>query len=325
MVRVPPRRRPGRAGVGDGRLAGLHTVVMVLVPALVRAATTALLLPLLLHADAAPAATAPAGAAAARSGRGFGDGKRLGLPVDLELLSGVPWWYNWGLDPGNVPGVGSDFPQEFVAMVWGAGTVADLTDWSPHPSTKVVLGFNEPNLYSQANLTGAAACALWAPVLAAADAHGLQVGSPAANHCKPSATKPQPGVQGHACYQTPEDWFDAFFAEPGCGLDTVDFIATHKYGCNASDTIAYVKMLHDRYHKPVWLTEFSCGGATADKQLEFMRQILPVFDAMSDVIPRYAWFAARTNQQTDAQRYATLISNETDTLTTIGQWYNSTV
>ena len=109
------------------------------------------------------------------------------------------------------------------------------------------------------------------------------------------------------------------------GLDTVDFIATHKYGCNASDTIAYVKMLHDRYHKPVWLTEFSCGGATADKQLEFMRQILPVFDTMSDVIPRYAWFAARTNQQTDAQRYATLISNESDTLTTIGQWYNSTV
>ena len=37
--------------------------------------------------------------------------------------------------------------------------------------------------------------------------------------------------------------------------------------CNASDTIAYVKMLYDRYHKPVWLTEFSCGSAPEAKQV----------------------------------------------------------
>jgi hypothetical protein len=268
----------------------------------------------------------------------------------------VPWWYNWGLDPDKVPGVDGQFSQEFVAMVWGGHVVPELDHWSPHLSTKVLLGFNEPNLYTQANLTAAAACELWQPVLAAAKKHGLQVwlaplcaelcglitvvlvvfvvvlivawwvqvGSPAANHCKPT-TRPQPGVQGHACWATPEDWFDTFFAQPGCGVDTVDFITTHKYGCNASDTVAFVKMLHDRYHKPVWLTEFSCGGAPEATQLEFMQHILPIFDTMVDIIPRYAWFAARTSQQTAAQRHAALISNESNTLTAIGRWYNSTV
>lgn len=93
----------------------------------------------------------------------------------MLTIGQVPWWYNWGLDPANVPGVSGQFPQEFVAMVWGGRLVPDLEHWSPHPSTKVLLGFNEPNLYTQANLTAAAACDLWQPVLAAAKKHGLQV------------------------------------------------------------------------------------------------------------------------------------------------------
>jgi hypothetical protein len=76
----------------------------------------------------------------------------------------------------------------------------------------------------------------------------------------------------------------------------------------------------------IWLTEFSCGGAPADKQLNFMKEILPVFDLMPDVIPRYAWFAARTNQQGTQQRYAALIdeSDGSAALTAVGQYYNST-
>ena len=123
------------------------------------------------------------------TGRGFGDGVQRGKREDLQLLSGLSWWYNWGLSPGPI--FGDEFGQEFVAMVWGSGVVPELESWSPHPSTTALLGFNEPNLYTQANLTAAAACALWQPVLTAAKKHKLHVGSPAANHCKPT-TKPQP-------------------------------------------------------------------------------------------------------------------------------------
>ena len=91
------------------------------------------------------------------SGRGFGDGKSA-LPEDPLLLSGASWWYGWGLSPS----INSSFPQEFVAMAWGAkhkGVPLQryLAEWTPHHSTKHLLGFNEPNLRHQSNLT--ATCA----------------------------------------------------------------------------------------------------------------------------------------------------------------------
>lgn len=147
------------------------------------------------------------------------------------------------------------------------------------------------------------------------------------------------------------DWFDEFFAQPGCGLDTVDFIATHKYGCNATDTIQYVMELHNRYHKPIWLTEFSCSKAPVrtrpparpntratrltisrracshgtraqvPKHLAFMKEILPAFDAMPEVIPRYAWFVARAGTAANGPNDALITG---DSLNQLGRYYNST-
>ena len=69
-----------------------------------------------------------------------------------------------------------------------------------------------------------------------------------------------------------------------------------------------------------WLTEFSCPShATAEHQLAFMREILPAFDAMPDVIPRYSWFVARgaggANDPSDV-----LITG--DDLNALGRYYN---
>jgi len=103
----------------------------------------------------APEPAAPAGALGAghASGRGFGDGKTA-LPEDPLLLSGPSWWYGWGLSPS----INTSFPQEFVAMAWGArhkGVPLEryLAAWTPHPSTKHLLGFNEPNLRHQSHLS----------------------------------------------------------------------------------------------------------------------------------------------------------------------------
>jgi hypothetical protein len=215
------------------------------------------------------------GAATPLRGRGVGDGKSQ-HPDDMQLLSGLGWWYNWGLSPDPSSTTGP--AQEFVAMAWGGQHKHEplkkyLEDWTPHHSTKHLLGFNEPNLRHQSNLSAAAACRLWPEMLSAAKQHGMSLGSPAANHCTPGGS----GSQDSNCFLAPEDWFDAFFAQPGCGLETVDFIATHKcartaaaaywalggathtglvlrpyrYGCNATATIQYVMMLHARYQKPM--------------------------------------------------------------------------
>jgi hypothetical protein len=52
-----------------------------------------------------------------------------------------------------------------------------------------------------------------------------------------------------------------------------------------------------------------------------MREILPAFDAMPDVIPRYAWFAARGNP---GQVSANDMLITDDDLNSLGQYYNST-
>jgi hypothetical protein len=253
------------------------------------------------------------------SGRGVGDGKWQ-RAEDMQLLSGLTWWYDWGLTPDPQ----ANFTQEFVAMAWGRRLQGGkslqylLDEWTPHSSTHTLLGFNEPNLHRQSNMSASDACVGWPTLVAASKRHGLRLGSPAANFCKVRGD----GSQDSSCFQTPFDWFDDFFAQPGCGLDTMDFIATHKYGCNASATIEYVLQLHARYGKPVWLTEFSCGAAPPARQLAFMKEVLPVFDAMPDVIPRYAWFAARKGNAAIGANDV-LITGDDD-LTPLGRHYNDT-
>ena len=130
-------------------------------------------------------------------------------------------------------------------MVWGAKAVDELSSWSPSEGSSVLLGFNEPNLRKQSNLSAAEACLLWPTLQAAAKQRGFKLGSPAANHCVPGGS----GQQDTNCYQGHFEWFDGFF---NCTTpDTVDFIATHKYGCNATDTLLYIEQLAARYNKPV--------------------------------------------------------------------------
>ena len=66
-----------------------------------------------------------------------------------------------------------------------------------------------------------------------------------------------------------------------------------------------------------WLTEFSCPDhAPPERQLAFMKEILPAFDAMPDVIPRYAWFVARGAENAND----VLITD--DNLNELGRYYN---
>merc|ERR1719453_379897 len=171
------------------------------------------------------------------SKRGVGGAASLTQAGDLAALAGVAWFYDWSLEP--------------------------------RATSTALLGFNEPNLRSQANLTAAEACAAWPTLTAFAAASGLRLGSPAVDYCTPSGS----GQQDSNCWRGHYDWLDEFFGN--CSLDAVDFIATHKYGCNATATLEYVTQLSAAYGKPVWLTEFSCSEAAASSQLAFQQQLLP--------------------------------------------------
>jgi hypothetical protein len=63
------------------------------------------------------------------------------------------------------------------------------------------------------------------------------------------------------------------------------------------------------------------GAASPDRQLAFMKQILPWFDTMEHVAPRYAWFAATSN---NAQIGANDVLIQDGGLTPLGRHYNTT-
>jgi hypothetical protein len=147
--------------------------------------------------------------------------------ADLTAIqSSVAWWYNWA-DRPDVDlrdGAYRTAGVEYLPMIWGATFDADDVIANIPADTEWLLGFNEPNFGSQADISASAAAALWPEVERVADTLGLSIVSPAVNFC------------GGDCQDTsPFDYLDDFFAAcDGCRVDAVAF---HIYvGCNPRGT-----------------------------------------------------------------------------------------
>ena len=138
------------------------------------------------------------------SKRGVGGAASLTQAGDLAALAGVAWFYDWSLEP-PAPYANDSYAQEFVPMVWGADATDDLASFEPRATSTALLGFNEPNLRSQANLTAAGVRRVAA--LTARRGGGLRLGSPAVDYCTPSGS----GQQDSNCWQGHYDWLDEFF------------------------------------------------------------------------------------------------------------------
>lgn len=205
--------------------------------------------------------------------------------ADLGALSkGIGWWYNWSAAPDDatVAAAFGGLGLEFVPMIWGQKSFAGLPAQVP-AGTRYLLGFNEPNFGSQANLTPSQAAALWPQVEQYAKQHGLATVSPAVNYC------------GSPCNVTnPFDWLDQFFA--ACTGCQVDYIAMHWYACTPSALTNYLSTFESKYQQPLWLTEFSCLDASDTSepvQEAYMKQALAILEADPRVF-RYAWFTGRS-------------------------------
>jgi hypothetical protein len=205
---------------------------------------------------------------------------------DLTTLSkGISWWYNWSTSPEK--GVATTFQQtgvEFVPMVWG------IKGGLPDPATiekqipkgaKYILGFNEPNFASQANIPAAQAAMLWPRIMQIAKDLNLKIGSPAPNYC------------AGACNDTdPIHYLDTFFA--ACTGCQVDFIAAHWYACDGPALTHYLGLLK-KYNKPIWLTEFSCmdaGDHSVAGEETYMKTALQILEN-DPMVFRYSWFTGR--------------------------------
>jgi hypothetical protein len=229
---------------------------------------------------------------------------------DMSALSaGITWWYNWSPQPDSSlsAGYAAAHGVEFVPMIWGGNFDPTKVESQIPAGAKYLLAFNEPNFGSQANLTPAQAAALWPKVEAVANARGLKIVSPALNYC------------GGSCNETnPFTWLDAFFA--ACANCQVDYIAAHWYACTKDALTSYLSQYETRYHKPIWLTEFSCldGGlaATPANEAAYMQAAVQVLEA-DPMVFRYSWFTGRFPQQTAID----LLGGASGSLTALGQKY----
>ncbi len=194
--------------------------------------------------------------------------------------SGASWYYTWST---SHHGIASPPGVDFVPMIWGPDSATDNGIARARSAGKYLLGFNEPDLGSQSNMTVGRALDLWPRLMAT----GQVIGSPAV-------------ARGG---DTPGGWLDQFVSGATSRGYRVDFIALHWYGSDFITTNAvrqlksYLDRVYRRYHKPIWLTEYALISfndgthfPTESQQAAFVTASTSMLRGLS-YLQRYAWFA----------------------------------
>ncbi|MDR7278483.1 sigma-70 family RNA polymerase sigma factor [Catenuloplanes atrovinosus] len=236
-------------------------------------------------ASPTPSATPPAqpkpivpAAVAASSKKGVSTWQVAGVGPGMTAV-GASWYYTWGAGPDQVKAPSG---VEFVPMIWGRDSVNAGTLAQAKANGETLLGFNEPDLGEQANMTVEQALELW-PQL---QATGMRLGSPAVAYGGDTAG----------------GWLDRFMAGAKAKGYRVDFIALHWYGSDFSPAAVghlegYIKAVHDRYKLPIWVTEYGLINFAGSPKFPSGAQQAAFIDgstAMMEGLPyveRYAWFS----------------------------------
>ncbi|KAI5286938.1 hypothetical protein KEM54_006371 [Ascosphaera aggregata] len=195
---------------------------------------------------------------------------------------GLTWSYNWNPTTDGEHAVG-----EYVPML-SAKKDVDIWRSALAGLGKVnhILGFNEPDHASQANMSPEQAVAYYRQYIS--PYHGqASLGSPAIT----SANEPGKGL----------DWMASFLKQCD-GECNIDFLATHWYANegsgeqNAEDFLRYVDqavaLAHSYGISKIWITEFGFGynsGVPRSERATFLRRVLPALDA-NESVERYAYF-----------------------------------
>ena len=236
--------------------------------------------------------------------KGLGSCSKLTTPEELGHMK-LGWYYNWRpfqlIDP--VPGV------EFVPMFWSD---QDLTPENfaavEQSSATHVLGFNEPDMEGQSNMTPEQCLDLWPQLMKVKQ----RLGSPAPANSA---------------------WMANFMPEARRRGLRIDFVCLHRYpdisNPKAVDQVeAMIREAYEKYGLPVWLTE--CGAAdvaqwhqpqvskpTPEMAQDFVIRLLAMLERLP-YVERYAWFADRVAK---AYSLGTIFEMQGKAITTLGEVY----
>ncbi|MDB2686104.1 glycosyl hydrolase [Mariniblastus sp.] len=251
-----------------------------------------------------------------------------------ENAANVDWAYNWGIEPKHDVDTAN---FEFVPMIWSGsptgvpGAINKIFNLEANFGVHVdyVLGFNEPELSTQANMSVDRALATWQVITDSFADTDIKLVSPAVS-----------GAGGI------EDWLEPFMAQVELRNNDanqnndlqVDVIAYHFYtvGFNpqteAAKLIGQIDDLWETYHRPIWITEFAGTSFSLNNRVHsieertafnkaFLEALMPAFE-QRDYVERVAWWQFGAL----GQPYSALssVTDGTFTPTGIGEVYSRT-
>lgn len=222
---------------------------------------------------------------------------RGSMPIRNFMTDKVSWFYSWDASPGwkNAPS-----NITFCPMLWGERNVDDFRQKvldnldGKYNQGKCVLAMNEPNQHGQSDMSVGQACSLMRQNIMPLKRLGWYVVSPATTSA-PSG----------------ETWMDSFRTTCPDVWNGIDAVALHYYDTSVSAFKNYVNHWHNKYDKPIWVTEYACqnfnGGAQCSlpQTYNFHTQMSEWFDSQ-DFVEAYAPFGVMQNMQgvSDTNRMA---------------------
>jgi len=206
---------------------------------------------------------------------------KKGVPLTYTDCANVTsmnafWEFAWSPTPPNCAGV------ENVPMIWGAGdinkTLSGNSQW--------VMGFNEPDSGSQANLTPQQGADYW---------HQIEQQYPTRKLLSPaSATEDT----SHWLVNFRNAYIATYHVPP-----RLDGLAVHCFKWWASQCIdstqQYINWANSWGTSEVWVTEFSfamdpsCGAGASQSQALQMQQTYINWMTSQPKVTRYGWFASK--------------------------------
>jgi len=211
------------------------------------------------------------------------------------------WYYDWNIEQRSTPDL------EYVPIKQKRHWPGLNQDWKAKGSLHL-LGFNEPDRPDQAKMTPDEAIAGWPELLGT----GLRLGSPAVSD----------GGLG---------WLYQFMDKADAAHLRVDFVAVHYYRAVAPDDAKgaasqfhdFLKGIHERTKRPIWVTEWNnganwtnAGDPTPKEQKKAIEEMIEMLDK-APFVERYALY----NWVEDCRA----VKNKDGSLTPAGEVYRDRV
>ncbi|GAA5964011.1 hypothetical protein JCM3765_007838 [Sporobolomyces pararoseus] len=215
-----------------------------------------------------------------KKGLGF---ERIVDRAPLASSSDLAWAYNWNSHLFETNGEKVPSGVQFVPMLWKPDNdhlktfEKDVEYWKGQPGGVThILGFNEPDLGGQADMSVQATVDAWAQYMQPFAKQGIKLVSPAVtNGAAPMGLT----------------FLENFMAGVKQRGLKVDAIALHWY--DSPTNFDYFKNhlteAHDKFGLPIWLTEYGFTSGTEQQKIDFHSKMVPWMDSQP-WIERYAAF-----------------------------------